>query len=220
MRVLDIPDLHAPYNHPRAFEFVNRVAKDFKPDVVVCSGDEIDAHAWSRYGSDPDAPSGAEETKLAKEALAPFFKRFPKVLVCESNHGGRAIKAGKRAGLPSAWVRSMHEALGVPAGWTWKRMHEVDGVFYHHGEAYGGENPARKCAADLRRSCVIGHVHSAAGVHWLKSHVDTIFGMSAGCLIDDTAVAFEYCRNTPRRPVLGCATVEDGRIPRFIPMDV
>lgn len=217
MRTLVISDMHHPYAHPRAFEFVREVADDFKPDKVVCVGDEVDAHAWSRYGSDPDAPSASAETRLARERLEPFFKRFPTVYVCDSNHGGRAIKAGKRAGLPSEWVRDMHQALGVPKGWKWRQMWEFDGVYYHHGENYSGVNSTRQCALDLRRSCVIGHVHTAGGVTWLTGRVDSIFGMSVGCLIDDTQPAFDYCRTNPKRPVLGLGIVEDGK-PQFIPM--
>jgi hypothetical protein len=58
--VLVIPDLHCPFEHPDALEFLRAVKKRFMPSVFVCLGDEIDAHAFSRYPKDPDGMSAGQ----------------------------------------------------------------------------------------------------------------------------------------------------------------
>ena len=219
-RVLAIPDLHCPYQHPKAFEFVARLAKDFKPDRVVCLGDEIDGYGWSRFGrQDPDAMGQGDEVKAARDALKPFYERFPKVSVCRSNHTERSLRTAKRAGLPSAWVREAYEVLQAPRGWKWQDEWLIDGVYYFHGEGHSGKNAATKAAENKRRSCVIGHVHTFGGVSWLANSVDRIFGMVAGCLIDFNAPAFDYARGFPKTPVLGLGLVDDGE-PTFVPMSL
>jgi len=41
--------------------------------------------------------------------------------------------------------------------------------------------------------------------------------MTVGCLIDKDSLAFAYSRVNIRRPILGCAYIENG-IPNLIPM--
>ena len=55
--VLVISDLHIPYHHPDAFEFLKALKKKYKPDLVVNIGDEIDQHSISMHDSNPDLPS-------------------------------------------------------------------------------------------------------------------------------------------------------------------
>lgn len=52
--VLAIPDIHAPFQHPKTIEFLQYVYNHFKCDRVVCLGDEMDFHAISRWPKDPD----------------------------------------------------------------------------------------------------------------------------------------------------------------------
>lgn len=219
MKVLAIPDLHCPFQHKRAFDFVSKVAKDFKPNKVICLGDEIDAHGWSRYGREPDAPGQQDELQAAKEALQPFFQEFPNVTVCHSNHTQRAAKRATAAGIPSQLLKEIRQALGAPPGWTWQFSTTIDKVLYLHGDGYTGKNAAINCAERNRQSCVIGHVHSHASIHYLAGHKDKIFGMCCGCLIDTQAIAFKYAEAMPYRPVLALGLIENG-VPRLVPLEV
>jgi predicted phosphodiesterase len=41
--VLVISDLHIPYHHPQAFDFLQALKTKYKPDHIVNIGDELDA---------------------------------------------------------------------------------------------------------------------------------------------------------------------------------
>jgi len=209
--------LHCPWQHPAAVDFLADVRRWFKPKAVVCLGDEIDAMAFSRYGRDPDAPGEAEELRQAVAALRPIYKLFPRVKVCESNHTLRLYRKANRSLLPSGLLRAARDILGAPRRWHWAARWEIDGVQYLHGDGFSGFDAARKAATQLRAPTVIGHVHTAAGVWWSASPLDRIWGMSAGCLIDPSAIAFRYAAYSLQRPVLGVGLIEDG-VPRFYPL--
>ncbi len=213
--VMAIPDMHHPFCHPDALTFCVAVRDRFRPQSIVCLGDEIDAHALSRHLPDPDGLSPGKELELAVETLIPFYREFPEVLVCESNHTVRPWKKAFEAGLPAAFLPTYSKLLNAPDGWIWKNRHEVDGVLYIHGDsgksgAYAHQNYVKA----FKQSVVIGHIHAHAGVQYDGQ----LFGMNAGCLIDHTAYAFKYARNMATAVNLGVGIVMDGQAAYFIPM--
>ena len=215
--VLVIPDLHIPYQHPQAFSFLARIKKQYSPNLVICTGDEIDAHPFSRYDPDPDGNSPERELALAVKQLRRLYKIFPSARVCESNHVQRIYRKAFAAGLPKRCIRSEAEILEAPKGWTWRRHWEHNGVIYQHGDGYAGASAAVKAATLNRCSTVIGHVHSHAGIKWMTSVASTIFGFNVGCLIDPDAIAFQYAKHQAARPTLGCGVIVNG-VPRFEPL--
>ena len=68
--ILCISDLHIPYHHPQAFDFLKALKKKIKPDLIVNGGDELDKHALSFHDSDPDLPSAGDELKQSKKYLS------------------------------------------------------------------------------------------------------------------------------------------------------
>jgi len=46
-------DSHRPFHHKKAWELFISTMNDFKPDVLVCLGDHIDAYTISTFGKDP-----------------------------------------------------------------------------------------------------------------------------------------------------------------------
>lgn len=217
MRVLTISDLHAPFLHPHAVDFLADLRRTFKPQAVVCLGDEIDAHGWSRHVRHPDNPGQGDELSQAVCALRSLYRLFPRVRVCGSNHGDRAFRHVARSGLPRAFLRSTRDVLGAPAGWAWADAHEVDGVLYLHGEGFSGPNAALTAARHYRRNVVIGHVHAWAGIQYHCNGHDLVWGMNAGCLIDPGSLAMLYAKHHQNKPVLGTGLVEHGT-PAFVPL--
>src|SRR6185312_4823296 len=122
----------------------------------------------------------------------------------------RLLKQAKRAGIPSRLVASIRHLYESPRGWKWAQHHVINGVVYTHGDAIGGQYPRENLMKNLGSSVVIGHFHSIAGVSWMKFLARTSFGLSVGCLVDDTAPAFEYAKVSIRRSVLGAGVVLDG----------
>src|ERR1700749_1207382 len=90
--ILVLSDMHHPYAHPDTVPFLKAVKAKYKPDTVVCIGDEADFHDSSFHDSDPDLDSAGVELEKAIKGLAPIYKLFPKVTVIESNHGSMVMR--------------------------------------------------------------------------------------------------------------------------------
>ena len=220
--VLVIPDLQCPFQHPDALAFCIWVKRQFGPiDEIVCIGDEADQHAVSDYPADPDGLSAGIELHKCIEELMGFYKAFPVVKVCTSNHTDRIFRKALKHGIPRAYLRQYRDFLDAPKGWVWKDQWTIDGVIYEHGHALSGGS-GRQASYQLpllnRRSTVFGHFHSFAGIQYLASdELGVHFGFNVGCLIDQSAYVFQYGKRHKQKPILGCGIVEDG-VPEFIPM--
>lgn len=212
--VLAIPDMHHPFCHPDTLIFLQAVKAKYKPEIIVCLGDEVDFHSISRFTPNPDGMSPGQELAAAREHLLPFFHEFPDVLVCTSNHTVRPLKKMFEGGLPQALMPSYSVMLQAPDGWVWAHSHVVDNVRYIHGEGKSGQNSHLAFMRGYKQSVVHGHIHSYAAV----SHEGNLFAVNAGCLIDPAAYAYEYAKHMPVTVSLGCAVIEHGRRATFIPM--
>lgn len=217
MNVLTISDMHNPFQHPDALDFLSGLKREVKPDVVVCLGDLGDQHGWSRHGRHPDAPGQGDEDSAMIRGCKQLYKLFPNALACIGNHDKRLAKACARAGVPKRLYRSVAEIYESPKGWKWGEGHVVDGIAYVHGEGFSGQNAALSACSKLRCSAVIGHIHAWAGVQYHNNGLNTVFGCNAGCLIDTTSIAMEYAKTNPNKQVIGTAVVLDG-VPCFRPM--
>ena len=217
MRILTISDLHAPFSHPAALDFLADLAREIKPDRVICLGDEIDAHNFARWPRDWEAPGPREEIEAARSFLKQLAKLFPVLTVVDSNHTWRPWKVAAAAGLLPEFLRSRADILGAPRGWDWVAVERVDDVVFLHGEGYTGDRSAIQAAADYRCNAVIGHTHSHAGVMHHAKAGGGIWGLNAGCLVDSTQAAFAYGKHSRNKPVIGTGAVLDG-VPVFFPM--
>ena len=218
--VLAIPDLQIPFQHVNALEFLKAVKAKYKPTVTVCIGDEVDFHALSDYDADPDGFSAGHEMRRALRVLRPFYRAFPEVLSCTSNHTVRPFKRAFKSGIPRHFLRSYTEFMEAPRGWEWRNFFIVDGIRYEHGHSLGGGlgvTVAARAPLKNGRSTVFGHFHANAGIHWLSSPEALLFGFNIGCLIDAKSYAFNYALESKSRPILGCGIIDRG-VPIFIPM--
>lgn len=210
-----LPDQHHPFCHLDALSFCVAVKQKYQPTEFVCLGDEVDFHAFSRYPKDPNGLSPGNELSAAIEGLIPFYKEFPVMKVCESNHTTRAHKLAFQSGLPSAFMNHIATVLNAPDGWKWANYWEIDGVRYFHGDAgRSGQYAHLHYLKAFKQSVVIGHIHSYAAVSWEGKY----FAVNSGCLIDESAYAFAYGKNLPNKPNLGCSIIFEGRNAVFIPM--
>jgi len=215
--VLSIPDTHSPFMHRDAISFLQEVHREKKTNVVVHQGDEIDACAISDYVHDPDGMSPGDELEAAIKQLKSFYKAFPYVKVCTSNHTTRPLKRAFKSGLPSKFMRDIKEVLEAPKGWEWQDRWIIDDVVYEHGESFGGSQAHTLHAKANMKSTVIGHIHAHAGIQYISIPHEQFFAMNSGCLIDESAYAFAYAKHMKNKPVLGCGVVLKG-VPQFIPM--
>lgn len=209
-RVLVISDLQCPFDHDDYLPFLIKVYKKYRCNKVVGIGDEIDHHCLGDYGSDPDGYSAGHELTKAIERLSRYYKAFPEVSICESNHTVRIFKRAFKAGIPIKYMKDFAEVIEAPKGWKWAEEFEIDGVRYIHGCGYTGTLGALNAAKDSLQSCVIGHLHSDAGLLFYGNGKDVLFGLNVGSGIDQKAYAFKYAKHSRKKAILSCGVVLDG----------
>lgn len=220
-RVLVIPDLHCPFQHPDAWRFLRAVIRRYRPTRAVCLGDELDLHALSEHDHDPDGMSAGDELEkgIGPQGLRPLMDLIPDLDLCISNHTSRGYRKAKKHGIPSAFIRDYREVLKSPPGWRWHDRVEVDGVNHEHGEGVSGYLGALKRALSRMQPTWIGHLHTNGGILWAANSLHLIFAGNAGWLGWDPAYAFAYAKHFPAKPTVGCGFTDRG-VPLWIPMQL
>lgn len=216
--VLAVSDLHAPFQHPAAFDFLADLKRKWKPDKVVILGDEADLSGISFHKKDPDALSAGDEYRLMLKEMKSLYKIFPKAQSCTSNHTSRPFRMAFDVGLPAAFIKSYREFLEAPKGWSWHDRIIIDKVVYEHGENLSGRDGAYKGMMQNKMSTVIGHLHSNGGVIYSESPFNQTFAANAGCLIDPYHPVFKYASKYRNKATLGTVVVVEGVEAHFIRM--
>lgn len=218
-RVLVIGDTHCPGMRKGYVDFLKRTADAYAVTRVVHIGDLVDWASISYHEKHPVLRNPTLEYKRALRQVSALERAFPKADWLIGNHDALTERQLITAGLPPELLRSQNDIWQV--GW---RVHprftklEIDGVIYAHGDGgRGGIDAAYRQAQDNFRSTVIGHFHGNAGARWFANSDSRVFGLSVGCGIDQDALAFEYGRKFPRKPLLGCGVVINGKQAHFEP---
>ena len=216
--VLVISDLHIPYHHQDAFEFLKALKKKYKPDLIVNIGDELDHHAISMHEHNPDLMSAGDELKQSKEYVRDLEKIFPEMTLVHSNHSSLVYRRALKYGLPKDYLKSYNEFLGVGEGWKWVDDYTVtlsDGsrCFFTHGISAD----VLKVAAQYGMNTVQGHFHTKFSIGYFSNPDALIWGMQVGCLINQNSMAFDYAKNFKSRFIVGCGMIIDGQ-PKLMPM--
>lgn len=219
-RILHIPDLHAPYHHPDALDFLKAVADTLQPDLVMNTGDESDGHALSFHDSDPNLESAGTELTKARKFLKQLHAEFPDMLLCDSNHGSLIYRRAKAFGIPVQMVKRYRDILlpGIKSnGWAWRAGWTVQTpcgpVTFKHQSA---GSPLQD-AAHNRCNLVVGHLHGKFNIEYGASESALYWALTGGCLIDHKSLAFAYGKNARSKPIVGCSAIIDG-VPHLIPM--
>ena len=216
--VLVISDLHIPYHHQDAFEFLKALKKKYKPDIIVNIGDELDHHAISMHEHNPDLMSAGDELKQSKEYVKDLENIFPEMTLVHSNHSSLVYRRALKYGLPKDYLKSYNEFLGVGNGWAWVddltvTLSDGQRCFFTHGMA------ARALAVSMQFGCnvVQGHYHSKFSIEYFSNPDKLVWAMQTGCLINQKSMAFDYAKNFKSRFIVGCGMIIDGQ-PKLMPM--
>jgi len=222
--VLVVGDIHAPYHHPQAIEFLKWVhsTKECR-DGVVCDGDIADFHSMSRHIHETDASSPALEYEKMLEFTAELCEAFPEGNLVLGNHDLIPQRQMKEIGLPARLLGNLNAMYGMGDGWNIHPLYHVIkpdswDVLVEHGVGSGGKYGCANTAKEKRCSYVQGHIHSAAAVIYSTNHESTIFGMNTGCLVDADSLAMRYGKYGIKKGVLGCGVVYSGEHAEFVPM--
>jgi hypothetical protein len=215
--ILVISDMHQPYAHPDTVVFLTAVKSKYKPDQVVCIGDEVDFHALSYHESSTELDSSGVELEKAIAGLKPIYKLFPKVTVIESNHGSLVLRKAQTGGIPRKAIKSYNDTLDAPKGWKWVFdtivNTELGPVYFCHGKS----SAAGRLASQYGMSCVQGHYHEKAQINYISTPERLMFDAHTGCLADDKSLALGYNKVNPKRPIVSILVIING-VPHIIPM--
>ena len=220
--ILVIPDLHCPAQHIDAFTFIKEVAKLYKPDKIVCLGDELDYHCLSFHENEVDDMPYSESTEFeaGKRYFSNMYDMFDEVDILESNHGSMVFRKARSCRIPRDFLKTYSEVLDAPPGYKWHKDLVLETplgpVKFTHGN-YAPKSSLKK--SQLRAmSQVQGHYHNDFAIeYWQNDSGQLFFGMTSGCLIDDEKYAFAYNKTYIARPLLGCSIIYEG-VPELIPM--
>jgi len=172
----------------------------------------------SYHDSDVDLFSAGHELIEAIKKLEPIYKLFPRAEVIDSNHSSMIYRKAKTHGIPRAFLKSYSEFLEAPLGWKWHNdlvltMSDGNDVYFHHGKS----TQVIKTSQAMSMSHVAGHYHEKFSLQFWANPHQLYFALQCGCLVDDSSMAFHYNKTNLKRPILGCAVIEEG-IPVLIPM--
>lgn len=219
--VLVIGDLHTPYHHKSAFNFLQKVVQVYQPSRIVQIGDETDGHRWSMHIPSPSSWGQKEEYNAAKAAMIELAAIFPNLDLIESNHGSLPFRKAHANGMPLEFIKDYNELWGVPDTWKWHFDLTLDlpnktKVNFHHSR---GANVLLN-SQRMGMNAVQGHHHEKFGVqYWTNPAGQTFWAAQTGCLVDQHSLAMHYGKNNIKRPILGCLMILNGW-PLPIPMVV
>lgn len=207
-RVLLISDMHIPYHHPDMLAFLKHLKEKYNPTRVICLGDELDKHALSYHDSDPDLSSAGDELRNSLPVIKELFKMFPRMDIVESNHGSLVWRKAKTFGIPRHYIKSYNDVLGVDEGWKWSfdltiNLPNGQKCYIHHGKT----SDVVKLSQQTGSCSVQGHYHESFKVDYWGNSTGLYWGMQAGCLINDEALAFSYNNVNIKRPVIGTGLI-------------
>lgn len=217
-RILLISDLHVPYHHQDAFEFLWHLKNKYNPTRVICLGDECENQALSYHEKSPELFSAGYELIEAKKYLKELERMFPEMDILESNHGSLAYRKAKSHGIPKEYLKSYNEILGVSEGWKWHHDMVIElpngsKLYLHHGKSPN----VLKLSQQYAMNAAQGHHHNSFSVSYWHTPEHLLWGMSTGCLIDNDSLSFSYNKLSIVKPVIGTGLVIDS-LPVLEPM--
>jgi predicted phosphodiesterase len=216
-KILVIPDLHFPFHITRTIKVLTKLKKVLKPDVVIQLGDLVDQYCFSAFGKDPEAYNASQELDQALIELRRLFALFPNLKLCFGNHCVRLFKRAAEGGIPSRFIRSYVDLLEVPETVEISSHFVIDDIRFFHGDGLSGRNAEIKLIEQFRQNCVIGHLHSSAGIKYLNNGDKVIWAATVGGLLDQNCYAALYGKHFKDKPLHFVLFIEDG-IPHLIPV--
>ena len=220
--ILFIGDVHLPFVHKDYLNFLKDVKEqyDVTDNNTYCVGDIVDNHASSFHQTDVNGMSAGDELDYTRSLIQEWGEAFPKMKIAFGNHDQIPARQLAASGLPRDFLRNIKEVYNMPDGWDFRHEWSVGNAKLIHGTGFSGMYAHATAARGTMGNVILGHLHSVAGVHYIASDSKLIYGLSCGCGVDRDSYAMAYGKYFPRKPILGCGLLLNGKIPIFIPMDL
>ena len=204
-----------PHCNPKAsndrFLWAGKLARDLKPDTIICMGDFSSLDSLSSYDKGKKSFEGRRYKKdidHAHDALEKFNKglngrRSRKVMLL-GNHEDRIDRIVNETPELDGTI-STKDLKFKEFGWeviAYQEPVAIDGVHYCHnyptgimGKPISGDNIARSLLLKNKVSSTVGHCHLFDYSMCTIPSGRKVLGLSAGCYLHHKE---EYARNTQR----------------------
>ena len=204
-----------PHCNPKAsndrFLWAGKLARDLKPDTIICMGDFSSLDSLSSYDKGKKSFEGRRYKKdidHAHDALEKFNKglngrRSRKVMLL-GNHEDRIDRIVNETPELDGTI-STKDLKFKEFGWeviAYQEPVAIDGVHYCHnyptgimGKPISGDNIARSLLLKNKVSSTVGHCHLFDYSMCTIPTGRKVLGLSAGCYLHHKE---EYARNTQR----------------------
>ena len=204
-----------PHCNPKAsndrFLWAGKLARDLKPDTIICMGDFSSLDSLSSYDKGKKSFEGRRYKKdidHAHDALEKFNKglngrRSRKVMLL-GNHEDRIDRIVDETPELDGTI-STKDLKFKEFGWeviAYQEPVAIDGVHYCHnyptgimGKPISGDNIARSLLLKNKVSSTVGHCHLFDYSMCTIPSGRKVLGLSAGCYLHHKE---EYARNTQR----------------------
>jgi len=125
---LVVSDLHLPYHHRDALDFILALDDYYDFDQVLNVGDLYDHHRGSYHESEVDAMGEEEEYLAARKAAHALQEILPDMVITQGNHDNIPARKAKSAGLPASVLKDMNAMYDTENTWKWCREHWFDSL--------------------------------------------------------------------------------------------
>jgi hypothetical protein len=197
-RLFLIPDAHHPFVKRSSWKLVLKVAKDFRPDILVTLGDFIDCWSVSNYDKSPARSSQLQtEIDAANLALDELDNlKVPRKEYLFGNHEARLEKYLSTRAPELFSMMKIEQLLKLEKrGWgftKYKDYLKIGKLFLVHDTGSAGMYAHIRSMAAFEGSVVQGHTHRL-GSHYIgsargNSHV----GISSGWIGDPDQVDYAF----------------------------
>jgi len=126
--ILVISDLHLPYQHQDALDFLYATKRKYKCVDILNVGDVVDHHRGSYHESEPDALDAEAEYFAAKRDCQVLQEMFPKMIITRGNHDNIPTRKLMTAGLPTSMLKDYNALYGLKDTWDWVETHKFDSL--------------------------------------------------------------------------------------------
>lgn len=124
--MLVISDMHLPYQHQDAMDFLLAVKRKYNCKKILNVGDVIDHHRGSYHESEPGSMDAEAEYYAAKRDCQKLQKLFPEMIITRGNHDNIPTRKLMTAGLPTSMMHDMNALYGLHEGWQWVDTYKFD----------------------------------------------------------------------------------------------
>jgi len=217
---LIISDLHLPYQHRDALDFIEQAAYVYGFDNIKYAGDIVDNHAGSFHDVEYGVLSSKEEYEQSYEHIQHLYTLFPDMTIVKGNHDIIPERQAKKAGIAQDVIKTFTDLYDVPK-WNFvekelfKITKDKQCLLVHTMGANTLSN-----ARSHSHCSIQGHHHSKFGIEYYTDTNMIRWSMTVGCLVDLHHPAFNYASSaTTSRPILGMGCIIDDE-PRLLPMNL